>query len=150
MFHLQMVYILIVHSHFSFFVPSGYLSCITHNHCLTLKTVVCHFLCSSLGFSIRFNFFNHNTSFLYQKGMEAWPFLWSWVPFVHSNGFQKAFFWLKPCSNWFNSCIWSSYYGPVWLFQNNFHINSQNKTIYLKFHQIFMCQIIVLIEGDFY
>jgi len=84
MFHLQMVYILIVHSHFSFFVASGYLSCTTHNHCLTLKIVVCHFLCSSLGFSIRFNFFKHNTSFLYQKGMEAWPFLWSWVPFVHS------------------------------------------------------------------
>ena len=85
MFHLQMVYILIVHSHFNFFLASGYLSYTTHNHCLTLKTVVCHFLCSSLGFSIRFNFFNHNTSFLYQKGMEAWPFLWSWVPFVHSN-----------------------------------------------------------------
>ena len=85
MFHFQRVYILIVHSHFSFFVASGYLSCTTHNHCLTLKTVVCHFLCSSLGFSIHFNFFKHNTSFLYQKGMEAWPFLWSWVPFVHSN-----------------------------------------------------------------
>jgi len=85
MFHLQMVYILIVHRHFSFFVSSGYLSCTTHNHCLTLKTVVCHFLCSSLRFSTRFIFFKHNTSFLSQKGMEAWPFLWSWVPFVHSN-----------------------------------------------------------------
>ena len=91
MFHLQMVYILIVHSHFSFFVASGYLSCTTHNHFLTLKTVVCHFLCSSLGFSIRFNFFKHNTYFLYQKGMEAWPFLWSWVPFVHSNYIAMAF-----------------------------------------------------------